>query len=634
MNKHTTKIKSNILAEKAPPSMAGLKKFAADFFDPLYISQEEFEEGERIKQAEKKAKEEALQKAREQGPTIGAIDPKDAAKAYAKYLSDVQRQGETTGRIPGSAVGAGAETVPYGDRSFGEKISGSGQAGDWKSELDKKALKAYQDALTAGVPESDLSFYKYSTPNVASTLSGAAYDVLALGTGMNRIPGQRTPYTFDPKTGTLNLPTTISRARQTSAVRARDKSEQILGTKELYTMPYSSAPQLPTAGQKQEPTKITTSQPETAKTDRGIYGKATGTSGLGVTDIFKSMQRKGLEGALAVAMTSPAAAVATSSPLVKPPVPIVARDTQQPTGVSNLNTRTGASEPIKYAGSGVRQVGSEVRDIATGAHLNVAPNARQLQMAQLPKPAAKPTTASLMSTIRDIATGAHLNVAPDAKQLQMAQQQTQATPTSQSAQAAPQVTPPQNAPQAAPQVAPQSASTQQAASTIAPAKQAAATVASAQQVAPAKQAASTQQATQQAASAQQVAPTIAPAQVAAATVAAAAAATQSQNQGSNAPRTRRPGRTSRGRTSPTVNPGGDVDAVEYVPAAPAPKPTDYSSDPFTIKIKSNIMQGFNAGEDGRAASSGNILDPMDTYLTKLALGSRGPSRNPIFDVGR
>jgi hypothetical protein len=46
------------------------------------------------------------------------------------------------------------------------------------------------------------------------------------------------------------------------------------------------------------------------------------------------------------------------------------------------------------------------------------------------------------------------------------------------------------------------------------------------------------------------------------------------------------------------------------------------------------MQGFNAGEDGRAASSGNILDPMDTYLTKLALGSRGPSRNPIFDIGR
>ena len=57
--------------------------------------------------------------------------------------------------------------------------------------------------------------------------------------------------------------------------------------------------------------------------------------------------------------------------------------------------------------------------------------------------------------------------------------------------------------------------------------------------------------------------------------------------------------------------------------------TPYESNPFTIKVKSNIV---DIGGEGSQQSAGEYLGygPMDTYLNRLQFGARGNPRDPRF----
>jgi hypothetical protein len=57
--------------------------------------------------------------------------------------------------------------------------------------------------------------------------------------------------------------------------------------------------------------------------------------------------------------------------------------------------------------------------------------------------------------------------------------------------------------------------------------------------------------------------------------------------------------------------------------------TSYTGNPFTIKVKSNILN-LPGDYDADSYGSPDQLGPLDTYLNKLQFGARGDPRDPRF----
>jgi len=270
----------------------------------------------------------------------------------------------------------------------------------------------------------------------------------------------------------------------------------------------------------------------------------------------------------AVALGSPAATISVNAPVAPPPAPIVARDTLTPSGSVNFATPGGAA--LSYATSGAKTVVAPVVTPVTKA------------------------TSSLTGAIRDVVTGSYLNVAPTARvstpqAKPSGAQQQQMTATSPVATSAKQSVPVQTAP--AKQTAPTGQQTQQTQ-----------TAATRQQI---------QQQNQQ---------------------------NQQQNQTQTTqtqptPRktsTRTPGKTPPRKVPPIIP---DIEGGEMVAARPGnlAQYTPYTSDPFNIKIKSNIMQGFNPGEQMANYSDLVRNDLTNSYYGTLLFGARGvPSNASLF----
>jgi hypothetical protein len=78
---------------------------------------------------------------------------------------------------------------------------------------------------------------------------------------------------------------------------------------------------------------------------------------------------------------------------------------------------------------------------------------------------------------------------------------------------------------------------------------------------------------------------------------------------------------------PAVGDAEDLRPVSYPDSS-----TSYQShliDPFNIKIKSNLMQGFNAGEPSSSVSYDRADNPTG-YYGQLLFGARGKPRDPRF----
>ena len=109
-------------------------------------------------------------------------------------------------------------------------------------------------------------------------------------------------------------------------------------------------------------------------------------------------------------------------------------------------------------------------------------------------------------------------------------------------------------------------------------------------------------------------------------------------------KTQNPAKTPRTNTSPKVQQKGGTGGTppppvpsdgetEDSPAMSYPNSlTNYQShsiDPFSIKIKSNLMQGFNAGEHSSSGTYDRADNPTG-YYGQLLFGARGKPRDPRF----
>jgi len=696
-NQYTIKINSNILIEKGPPiatwrkGIEAAKSEIASFLDPLFLSDptkaaKQAKAAETVKQQAAKGElvlpaqrigenpavtsqfrtkeekdliqrfasgqdlsaEEKKQIKRLSGekveetpkgpeiPVMRAATEQESALAYAQEMERIRSQGEKTGKIPGYIVGApGQETVPYGDRDVLDRLTGQGLAGDFKSEVTSKAMKSIAQAKEAGIPDEALGFSPFSTTGMTSRLRSAAMDTVMSAMALGAARGAGTPYTFNPKTGTLNLPTTSSWASRAPALpkppvqgpvsanpqliaqewgaKSKKPSGEVVtgrvGDVKGFTEPATLTQTLPARDSKgnlvtSEPQMTPTIQPQIEvpsgvqlpavsrlstkevgvgawpqMTPGGIFlPKGTQTTPTPVKpktveDIVlrphtpKSEPMTAAKIA-AVALGSPAATISVNAPVAPPPAPIVARDTLTPSGSVNFATPGGAA--LSYATSGAKTVVAPVVTPVTKA------------------------TSSLTGAIRDVVTGSYLNVAPTARvstpqAKPSGAQQQQMTATSPVATSAKQSVPVQTAP--AKQTAPTGQQTQQTQ-----------TAATRQQI---------QQQNQQ---------------------------NQQQNQTQTTqtqptPRktsTRTPGKTPPRKVPPIIP---DIEGGEMVAARPGnlAQYTPYTSDPFNIKIKSNIMQGFNPGEQMANYSDLVRNDLTNSYYGTLLFGARGvPSNASLF----
>lgn len=575
---------------------------------------------QRLAQAEKAAKE----------PSMGGQTPEEAKIGHAMGVGQVMRSAEQTGKIPVGTFPNQVNELPY--------------TLDNKTELMKYQQDQIRNALKAGATPEQIQVAAGPSSDIdtLSAIGGAATDLaIAAATGMTP-KGQRTGgIRFDPKTGQINLPTVTSRARETAASARNLRTAQraaelgldqsfaisnpdfarmqpVPGKNKILTGTPTNAPANSLQAAPEEPPQFTTGPKEISV---GGKGPGTGTEAPTLVKAFKSKLGKEIgrglvagqlaTGTPAVSVT-PQGAMAAPTPVVTPELPATSRSSSGQSMMPGAGPRPVAAA-IDIGKTSLSAISNAPSATPVG---RVVSPVKQLQNVSLP---------GIASTIRDILTGNNLNVATPTPTTSPAQT---TAPTKETAPIQAQVPATPSSPVTTPTIV--NTTQQTPASTppqIAPS--------TAQVKAPTTAQVSVNTAKQQV---KDVAPVRAPdvASTVASTVASIVANVvnqqkQSGKSPSNKSNSKSKTKTTSGTPTPPIAPVPSEQGNDEIPASTPSlvQYTPYETKPTTIKVRSNIMQGLNAGEPSGSVSPDHTFQ-QDSYFGKLMWGSRGKPQSSLF----